>query len=261
MKEYKRHRWGIVAIFIMIIILPYSVDRLHSCGYLSKIPHSFPADTWFGFFGSYLPGMVLGTITIIQTLIIENNNREIKELIYKQRFSVLGAIELNHILLNDVSYNEYVKRVKTGFDGGVDDILKEDNCFLLSFKLKNTSVYELHKMQFESLDWIIDDKKLPAVNPKTLVSCQPIGDKYLQSISVLFLYNKDKDGQEACKRITQFSNNAGREDLEFLKSTIELTFLISDDITRNQELKICFDIKPTNKVTVMSGMSAYAFLV
>ena len=260
MSGWRGYKLKFIVLIVVILIFPYIIDRLLAMGVLKNIPHYFSADVWFAFIGSYLPGMLLGSITIIQTFIIQENNKKIQELTYKQRFSVLEPILIERISSDSDNYPELIGKVQSVFGARVGASIGEDKYYLLSFELRNSSVYDLKQIQLKCINWFINGQLLPSIREEKYICNSAKGNKHTLEVYALFAYPDNANGIKANQLIAQFSNNYGRGDLRFEQSSFTMVLLISDEIKENQELNINLDLKYTKDPNVIKGVSSYAYM-
>lgn len=256
----KGHILLYLLLILAVLIVPYGIDRVMATGFLKRIPHYFSAEIWFAFLGSYIPGMVIGTITIIQAIIIQKNNQIIQELTYKQRFSVLEPISMERISPDSRNYLNLINKIQSVFGEGVGARIGDDRYYLLSFVLKNSSVYDLKGVSLKNIDWVINGQSLSTIKEEKYIQCYAKGDKHTLLVYVLFAYPDNDYGTNANKLIAQFLNNEWRGDIRFEKSSFSMGLLISDEIKENQELTIRLDLKHTDDKDIANGISFYAFM-
>ena len=83
------------------------IDLFYGKGWLSFFPNSFSAETWFAFVGSYFPAMIIGCITLFQTYIIREKDKQYQKLLYQRRFSPSGQAKVYRYSESTEKFGQY----------------------------------------------------------------------------------------------------------------------------------------------------------
>lgn len=188
-------------VLAIIIVFPIFIDGLFGSGLLGRIykNHRFSADTWFSFLGSYLPSMLIGSLTIYQTFIIREKDRQYNELLNRYLFIPYQNTKVYQYSSKDEQIggwkqSEFVQCLNNG--GNSDErsnLLKWwKNGYVIDCSLRNTGKIGIDTVKCTSIEWRINNHEPFLMNEqdRILTAIRSLGDARY-TISVFWTFHDD----------------------------------------------------------------------
>ena len=229
-----------ILIALLFIAIPFVLDALAGCELIKGLWHTnFDKNTWFTFWGSYLPGIAIGLITFYNSEQIIKQKKRIDEIQEKYRFSIKEA-GLNEYNVESKSFGSYplsdLLRSFEGIDeqGGVE----YKDGYLLDFLIvdgKDLAI--INGTAIEGVTWTITGKNYG----KEYVVAKHSGkssDK--KHVYVYWLFKNDTELKQHISYCKAKTRNHGAS---ILSSTIklELKIILFDESV--YDLLIEFEIR------------------
>ncbi len=226
----------VVLFIILILLFPFCVDQLYGNGYLKFYPNHFSAETWFSFIASYFSAAVMGGLTIYQAYLIDKKDRQLQQVLNRNRFSV-GEAVLNR-------FN--VKTEKIGEDT-IDRIRKElllrnrklGDCWkeghILVIPLNNHSQVGIQEISCDGMR-IGSEQRAVAIKKGDIT----LTFKLSHDLYKLWLYWIPNDKQKDTLELERYYVNDARKDVryDFLDIYVDINIMDQENEVYKMQIKL-----------------------
>ena len=221
---------------IIWIILPFLLDKMADCGFIryivKDILHSnFDKETWFTFYGSYLPATAFGLIALYNASQIKKQQERIDELNKKYRFRLISGAALYKYNVGKKAIGDYyqtdlIRQVAPDSSAGIDFT----KGYLLDFRLEDAiNQATLDQINVKNIIWRIADVDY---NSDYIEVMKAWEKGFANEISVYWVYRPNKDLEDEIKNCL---DNIKSTTSSYLKSNIQLYLeLILSDKSKYQ---------------------------
>jgi len=230
--------WGV------IIAVPFLIDALYGCGVLGKIyTNSFKAEVWFSFLGSYLPGTVIGVLTIYQQHVIREKDRQYQELLERYLYVPNQGAKVYRYSKNTHMIGRWSRAEIISVTGSNEqDIFKEwMKGYILESSFHNVGNIGINDIRCSSVEWSIKDKTY-IVKDKSKIKAfyESVGEaRYKVWIYWMF----DDEDDESADNVAACMNNYSRKDPDYYTSFLIVKVKITNVAKKSTDLFMKFKMR------------------
>ncbi len=242
---------AIISVLAIIIAIPILIDLFLGSGFPGIIypGHNFAAENWFSFLGSYFPSMLIGSLTIYQTYIIREKDRQYNELLLRYLYipdqnAKVYQYSPEDNMIGEWKYGDFLDYLQKEVTEQERETLEQlwKNGYIIDCYLHNTGTIGMAKVKCTSVKWSINSSATEEVQEDgriMTVSQSMGGAKY--KISVFWAF-RDYDGKFA-KAVGRCMENNPRRDSAYSISDICLEMIFTNDEKKTYTMFMKFKMK------------------
>lgn len=260
-KNRRKKGWKTVLQIIFVVLLfPLVYDIIYSLGLFRWYPTRFTGDSWFSFFGSYLPAALLGSVTLYQSHIIYQKDQELRRISGFPKCIACGAhlfwksgkgcVPKNfpeNDLLDDVWRTDFPDLVRNPQYG-----------MYLTFDFRDINDNCIREIWCESILWKISENTFccRCVEPvRCILRQNGTGRWHVGTIlDVRGIKHKDTEDHTFEMELKSLLNNHYRKNPKYIASEIEGVYKMLTVEGELYEVTVCIDVKATPNVQYLESV-------